>query len=83
MWRAPAHGTMRSVRIELRVDKNDPPSGVVLPEGAGPVAFAGWLELLRILSDLFGSVGPAVTLAETQGPGPLGGPPRGPAAPSS
>lgn len=74
---------MRCVRIELRVDDNDPPTGEVQVEGAGPVAFSGWLELLRILSGLVGSGEAALPLTEGSGPGPIGEPPGQPAAPSS
>jgi hypothetical protein len=29
----------------------EPPCGEILSQGAGPVSFVGWLELLRCLSD--------------------------------
>jgi hypothetical protein len=46
---------MTSVRIELRIDQNDPPRGEIFPPGGGSIAFSGWLELLRILADLLGT----------------------------
>jgi hypothetical protein len=40
------------VRIEIVTQENDPPSGQVLTDGGDPIAFAGWLDLLRVLAEL-------------------------------
>ena len=41
-----------TVVITIRLDAMDPPAGTVRLHGGYPVAFAGWLGLLRVLSDL-------------------------------
>ena len=38
--------------IRLLVDETLPPCGEVALEGQEPVAFSGWLDLLRVLSEL-------------------------------
>jgi hypothetical protein len=40
------------MRIEISVDATEPPQGTVVIEEAEPIPFAGWLDLLRVLSDL-------------------------------
>ena len=40
------------VRIEVVTATNDPPSGQILTGDREPIAFAGWLELIRVLSEL-------------------------------
>lgn len=40
------------MRIEIVTDENDPPSGQVLTDDGDPIAFAGWLDLLRVLAEL-------------------------------
>lgn len=40
------------MRIELTFKEQEPPTGCVVPEGSTPMPFAGWLGLLRLLSDL-------------------------------
>ena len=40
------------VRIEIVTEENDPPSGQVLTDDGDPIAFAGWLDLLRVLGGL-------------------------------
>jgi len=40
------------VRIEIVTDENDPPSGQVFTDGGDRIAFAGWLDLLRVLGEL-------------------------------
>ena len=43
------------MRIEIVVDGLEPLSGRVSVEGAAPVAFSGWLGLLRILEQVTAS----------------------------
>jgi hypothetical protein len=45
------------VRIEIVVEQAEPLSGRVSADGGTPVAFAGWLSLLRILEQLTASAG--------------------------
>lgn len=45
------------MEIRIRFDSTDPPSGHVLGDGMD-VSFAGWLELLALLSTLGGSQAP-------------------------
>jgi hypothetical protein len=40
------------VRIEIVTEENDPPSGQVLTDDRDPIAFSGWLDLLRVLAAL-------------------------------
>jgi hypothetical protein len=40
--------------IRIRFDAHDPPTGEAVVEGQKPVAFVGWLGLLRVLSELLG-----------------------------
>ncbi len=40
------------MRIEIVTDENDPPSGLVLTDHRDPIAFAGWLDLLRVIAEL-------------------------------
>jgi hypothetical protein len=40
------------MRIELFIESDDPPFGTAIAPGRMPVAFAGWLELLGVLSSL-------------------------------
>jgi hypothetical protein len=40
------------VRIEIDLDEAAPPGGRVRADGGPPVAFSGWLGLLRILERL-------------------------------
>jgi hypothetical protein len=61
--RPPGHH--RSMRIEIDLEATEPPSGLVIGPGEERVRFAGWLELLRGLSDLFQQT--------TQTDGPSGG----------
>jgi len=42
------------VVIVIRLDATEPPTGEVGMQGAEPVPFAGWLGLLRALSELLG-----------------------------
>jgi len=44
----------RCVVIVIRLDAMEPPMGEVGMQGAAPVPFAGWLGLLRALSELLG-----------------------------
>jgi hypothetical protein len=47
----------RFVVITIRLTATDPPAGCVSLPGEAELPFVGWLGLLRILSDLFGSPG--------------------------
>ena len=40
------------MRIEIVTEENDPPSGQVLTDDRDPIAFAGWLDLLRVIAGL-------------------------------
>jgi len=40
------------VRIEIVTEENDPPSGQVLAADRDPIAFAGWLDLIRVIAEL-------------------------------
>jgi hypothetical protein len=41
----------QAMEIEIRVRSPEPPTGELSVEGAEPVPFEGWLELLRLLSE--------------------------------
>ena len=41
--------------ITIRMEATDPPAGRVTVPGGSPVAFVGWLGLLRVLSELMAS----------------------------
>lgn len=43
---------MAVVLIHLQVDAEEPPEGTVGPAGGPLRPFAGWLELLSVLSEL-------------------------------
>lgn len=46
--------------IEIWLDPGQPPTGrVVIAAGAPPQAFAGWLDLLRILAEVISPAGGA------------------------
>lgn len=45
---------MAAVLIHLQIDAEKPPVGRVGPAGGPQRPFAGWLELLRALSELLG-----------------------------
>lgn len=40
------------VMIHVRVDEREPPCGEVSGDDTAAVAFSGWLDLLRVLSEL-------------------------------
>jgi hypothetical protein len=40
------------VLIRVWIDRADPLAGTAAVEGAEPLPFQGWLELLRVLSEL-------------------------------
>jgi hypothetical protein len=40
------------VRIEILVDTFDPPEGTLVADDGESIPFAGWLDLLRVLSEL-------------------------------
>lgn len=40
------------VRIEISVDTFDPPEGTLVADDGEAISFAGWLDLLRVLSEL-------------------------------
>lgn len=53
MWRMflePARAHARSVRIEIRLSRTQPPAGIVSTAARGRTAFTGWVELLGVLS---------------------------------
>lgn len=54
MSRILAASTMTAVLIHLQVDAEEPPVGRVGPAGGLQRPFTGWLELLRVLSELLG-----------------------------
>lgn len=54
MPRRPSPGEDRAVEIRIEIEDVEPPSGIASAEGRPPVRFTGWLELLRVLSDLLG-----------------------------
>lgn len=40
------------MRIEISVDTFDPPEGTLVADDGEAIPFAGWLDLLRVLSEL-------------------------------
>jgi hypothetical protein len=40
------------VLIRIRIERTQPLAGIAKIEGTEPLAFDGWLELLRVLSEL-------------------------------
>lgn len=44
-----------AVVITIRLNATDPPAGRVKVTGGRPIAFVGWLGLLRALSELLAS----------------------------
>ncbi len=46
---------MRWMLIQLSIDEQDPIAGHVGLAGKEMIPFSGWLELLRLLSDLIAS----------------------------
>jgi hypothetical protein len=52
MSRSEAAGRVIRVRIEISVDTFDPPEGVLVADDGEAIRFAGWLDLLRVLSEL-------------------------------
>jgi hypothetical protein len=40
------------VRIEISVDTFDPPEGTLVADDGEAIPFEGWLDLLRVLSEL-------------------------------
>lgn len=54
MFRGARAGHPERMRIELRIESGDPPLGTVVAPGRTPQAFAGWLELLGVLSSMTG-----------------------------
>jgi len=54
--RAPAVNAARDVSdtvlIRVWIERAEPLAGTAAVEGAEPLAFQGWLELLRVLSEL-------------------------------
>ena len=65
---APGHHP--GMRIEIELEATEPPSGLVVGPDEERVRFTGWLELLRVLSDLFQQ--PAQTNGPSGGIAPLG-----------
>jgi hypothetical protein len=52
------------MQITLDIQKHQPLTGTASLDGQAPLAFAGWLELLRVVADLAGS--PAEQRAPTE-----------------
>jgi hypothetical protein len=48
----------RSVLIRLVIEKTQPLVGTAAAEGGDPVPFDGWLEMLRVISELVVAAGP-------------------------
>ena len=40
------------MQIEISVETMDPPQGTLVADGGESISFAGWLDLLRVLSEL-------------------------------
>lgn len=40
------------MQIEISVEELDPPKGSVVADGGEAIVFAGWMDLLRVLSQL-------------------------------
>jgi hypothetical protein len=55
---------VRSMRITIRVDAVGPPAGDLAVDEGTPQPFAGWLELLGILTDLLPSGGRSAGAAQ-------------------
>jgi hypothetical protein len=58
------------MRIEIDLEATEPPSGLVVGPGEERARFTGWLELLRVLSDLFQQ--PTQTNGPSRGMAPSG-----------
>jgi hypothetical protein len=54
---ATARGTPEGagISIHISIEKTEPLTGVAATEGRAPLPFVGWLELLRVVSDLIGA----------------------------
>ncbi len=48
---------LAEMNIRLRIERSEPPCGDVSAEDGTAIPFSGWLELLRILSDLLAQAG--------------------------
>ena len=46
------------VLIHLRIDEGEPPRGQLWADDQQPASFSGWLDLLRVLSELLTAVRP-------------------------
>jgi hypothetical protein len=61
------------MQITIDIQKHQPLTGTASLDGHLPLAFGGWLELLRVVADLAGSPAeqraPAEKLATRQAPG--------------
>lgn len=55
MFTGGARADPEPVLIHVRVEVTEPPCGLLWPDEGEPVAFSGWLDLLRVLSDLLAS----------------------------
>lgn len=58
MFRGRPSGTITPVIIHLRIEGRDPPRGQLWSDGAAPRPFTGWLDLLRLLSELLAGPSP-------------------------
>lgn len=47
--------------IRISIDSTQPLTGTAATEASGPRPFAGWLELLRVISELLAPTGPSGT----------------------
>ena len=46
-----AEASVQPVLVQLDIGLTEPPCGTLTVEGVGAVAFSGWLDLLRVLSE--------------------------------
>ena len=61
-------GEHSAVLVNLNIGVTEPPCGTLAVEGVGSLAFSGWLDLLRVLSEALES-GEQPPLHEAPAPG--------------
>ena len=44
--------TERSLTLNINADGDEPPTGLVVSDGAQPIAFSGWLDLMTTLESI-------------------------------
>ena len=64
--------SVEPVLVHLNIGLTDPPCGTLTVEGVGGLAFSGWLDLLRVLSEALESR-ERLPLDEAPAPGAGGG----------